>query len=47
MKKHGFVVVPMDLTNNKDYKKLIDITKKLMETLQEKRKRTRFKRKRY
>ena len=36
--EHGFVVVPMDLTNNKDYKKLIDITKKLMETLQEKRK---------
>ena len=36
--EHGFVVVPMDLTNNNDYKKLIDITKKLMETLQEKRK---------
>ena len=36
--EHGFVVVPMDLTNNNDYKKLIDITKKLMEPLQEKRK---------
>lgn len=36
--EHGMIVVPMDLTNNNDYKKLVDITKKVMQPLQEKRK---------
>ena len=35
--EHGFIVVPMDLTNNNDYKKLVDITKKEMKSLQNKR----------
>ena len=35
--EHGFIVVPMDLTNNNDYKKLVDITKKEMKSLQDKR----------
>ena len=36
--KEGNTVVLMDLTNNKDYKELIDITKKIMEPINEKRK---------
>lgn len=35
--EHGFIVVPMDLTNNNDYKKLVDVTKKEMKSLQNKR----------
>ena len=35
--EHGYIVVPMDLTNNNDYKKLVDITKKLMQGVQKKR----------
>lgn len=34
----GFTVLCMDLTNNEDYKKLIRITKELVEPLQQKRK---------
>ena len=35
--ERGYIVVPMDLTNNNDYKKLVDITKKLMQGVQKKR----------
>lgn len=35
--EHGYIVVPMDLTNNNDYKKLIEITKKEMKNVQDKR----------
>ena len=34
----GYKVVMLDLTNNQDYKKLIDITKEMMKPIQEKRK---------
>ncbi len=34
----GYKVILLDLTNNDDYKKLIDITKDMMKSIQEKRK---------
>ena len=37
-KEKGYKVVMLDLTNNQDYKKLIDITKEMMKPIQEKRK---------
>ena len=35
--KNGDTVVLMDLTNNKDYKELVDITKKIMDPINKKR----------
>ncbi len=37
-KRLGYTVLLMDLTNNKDYKELFSVTKKLMAPIQEKRK---------